>query len=85
MSKSESSKPGFGRILDAWVPPQDAGDPVGCVATSFMFSPTLFEEECLGRFLQLETNAAEDGPAFLVEREAFPIDVRGCPRGSAPR
>jgi hypothetical protein len=69
MSKSNSTKRGFGKLLDAWVPPHDGGDPVGCVATSFMFSPTLFEEECLGRFLQLETNAAEDGPVFLVERE----------------
>jgi hypothetical protein len=28
-----------------------------------------FEEECLGRFVRLETDAAEDGAAFLVERE----------------
>ena len=69
MSKTKLIKPGFGKILDAWIPPDGAGDPVGCAATSFTFSPTLFEEECLSRFLQLETNAAEDGAAFLVERE----------------
>ena len=28
-----------------------------------------FEEECLGRFLQLETHPGEDGPLYLVERE----------------
>jgi hypothetical protein len=69
MKKEKSTKPGYGKILDAWVPPENAGEPVGCVATSFTFSPAMFEEECLGRFLALETNAAEDGPAYLVERE----------------
>jgi hypothetical protein len=69
MSKQKEQTPGYGKILDAWIPPEEAGDPVGCVATSFTFSPVLFEEECLGRFLQLETNATEDGPAYLVERE----------------
>lgn len=69
MSKQKDKKPGYGKILDAWIPPDDAGDPIGCVATSFTFSPVLFEEECLGRFLQLETDATEDGPAYLVERE----------------
>ena len=69
MSKKQSQQPGWGKILDAWIPPEDAGDPIGCVATSFTFSPVLFEEECLGRFLQLETDATEDGAAYLVERE----------------
>ncbi len=69
MSKQKDQKPGYAKILDAWIPLEDAGDPVGCVATSFTFSPVLFEEDCLGRFLQLETDATEDGPAYLVERE----------------
>jgi hypothetical protein len=69
MNRQKEQKPGYGKILDAWIPPDNAGDPIGCVATSFTFSPVLFEEECLGRFLQLETNATEDGPAYLVERE----------------
>lgn len=69
MSKRKDQTPGYAKILDAWVPPEDSGDPVGCVATSFTFSPVFFEEECVGRFLQLGTNAAEDGPAYLIERE----------------
>jgi hypothetical protein len=69
MSKNKDQSPGYGKILDAWVPPEEAGDPVGCVATSFTFSLVLFEQECLGRFLQLETDPAEDGPAHLIERE----------------
>ncbi|MCL4206470.1 MAG: hypothetical protein KJ000_28645 [Pirellulaceae bacterium] len=69
MSKQKSTKPGYGKILDAWIPPEDAGQPVGCVVTSFTFSPVLFEEECLGRFLQLETDPKDDGALYLVERE----------------
>lgn len=69
MKKRKTEKPGYSKILDAWTPPEDAGEPVGCVATSFTFSPVLFEEECLSRFLQLESDAAEDGAAYLVERE----------------
>lgn len=51
------------------MPPEDAGEPIGCVATTFTFSPVFFEEECLGRFLKLETDPKEDGPLYLVERE----------------
>jgi hypothetical protein len=58
-------------IIHPTVPaqPDNAGDPIGCVATTFTFSPAFFEEECLSRFLRLETDPAEDGPAYLVERE----------------
>ena len=69
MSKTKDQAPGYAKILDAWVPPEQAGDPVGCVATTFTFSPVFFEQECLGRFLQLETDPTEDGPAHLIERE----------------
>ena len=67
--KKKEDKPGYGKLLDAWVAPETAGDPVGCIATSFTFSPVFFEEECLARFLQLETDPTEDGPVYLVERE----------------
>lgn len=64
-----SSSAGHGKLLDAWAPPEDAGEAVGCLATTFTFKAEFFEEECLGRFLQLETDPAEDGPAYLIERE----------------
>jgi hypothetical protein len=57
------------RLLEAWVPPADAGEPVGCVATTFTFDPLFFEEHCLSRFLRLETDPREDGAAYLIERE----------------
>jgi hypothetical protein len=69
MKRRKDEKPGYGRLLDAWTPAPDVGEPLGCVATSFTFSSAFFEEECLGRFVKLETDAAEDGAAFLVERE----------------
>ena len=67
--KKHDGEPGHGKLLDAWVAPDDAGDPVGCLATSFTFSPVFFEEECLARFLQMESDPTEDGPVYLVERE----------------
>lgn len=67
--KSDQEIPGHGKLLDAWVAPDDAGEPVGCLATTFTFSPVFFEEECLARFLQLESDPTEDGPVYLVERE----------------
>lgn len=68
MKKRNDSQPGHGRILEAWEPPEEAGDPIGCVATTFTFEPHFFEEECLARFLALET-VPEDGAAYLIERE----------------
>ena len=67
--KKYDSKPGYGKLLDTWAAPENAGQPIGCVATTFTFSPVFFEEECLARFLQLECDPTEDGPAYLVERE----------------
>ena len=62
------NKSGYARLLEAWEPPSSAGDPVGCQATSFTFSPDFFQTECLSRFLALDTEPA-DGAAYFVERE----------------
>lgn len=59
----------YAKLLDAWVAPREVGNPVGCAATSFTFSPAFFEEECLARFLDLESDPREDGPIYLIERE----------------
>jgi hypothetical protein len=67
--RRKNDRPGYARLLDAWTPPSNAGEPLGCIATSYTFSPAFFEEECLGRFVHLETDATEHGTAFLVERE----------------
>jgi len=62
------TKAGHGRILDAWDPPPQAGEPVGCIATSFTFVPDFFETECLSRFLALDSDPS-DGAVYFVERE----------------
>lgn len=69
MAKRKTEREGFGKLLDAWVPPKEAGEPIGVVATSFTFDAAFFEEECLASFLGLETNPTDDGPAYLIERE----------------
>ncbi len=69
MKKAHAIRSGAGKLLDAWSPPDDAGDPIGCVATSFTFSASFFEEECLARFLALEMDASEAPTAYLIERE----------------
>jgi len=59
----------YAKILDAWMPPDGAGSPIGCIATSFSFNAGLFEEECLSRFLGLDADPKEDGSVYLIERE----------------
>jgi hypothetical protein len=62
------AEPGV-RLLDLWSPPPDAGSPVGCIATTYTFDPEHFEEQCLGRFLQMESEPNESYRAYLIERE----------------
>ena len=61
------------RLLDSWSPPDGAGHPVACLATSFTFESDFFTEECLARFLSLSTTSAEGDKissiAALLEEE----------------
>ncbi len=59
-----------GAMLEMWRPPQDAGDPIGCLATTFTFSPGLFDEQCLARFLEIDSQPNREDLAFLLERES---------------
>src|SRR5437867_10233253 len=59
-----------GAMLDMWRPPQGAGDPVGCLATTYTFAPGLFDEQCLARFLEIESEPDREDLAFLLERES---------------
>ena len=70
MRRNKTADPvGYGRLLDAWVPPAKAGEALGCFATTFTFHASFFETECLGRMLQLECDPDTSGAAYLVERE----------------
>jgi hypothetical protein len=62
------------RLLDAWVAPAEAGQPVACIATTFTFDPEFFEEECLARFLGLDSavlsdTGTADAAYYVVQRE----------------
>ena len=59
-----------GAMLDLWRPPHDAGDPVGCLATTYTFAPGLFDEQCLARFMEIESEPDREDLAFLLERES---------------
>jgi Tyrosyl-DNA phosphodiesterase len=69
MARSKPDAQDGVRLLDLWSPSPDAGSPVGCVATTYTFDPTHFEEQCLGRFLRMESDPAEGLRAYLIERE----------------
>ena len=56
-------------LLESWRPPHDAGDPVGCLTTTFTFDAGFFEEECLARFLEIDSLPDREGLAYLLERE----------------
>lgn len=62
--------PSSGAMLELWRPPQGAGDPVGCLATTYTFAPGLFDEQCLARFLEIESEPDREDLAFLLERES---------------
>jgi hypothetical protein len=57
-------------MLDLWRPPPGAGDPIGCLATTYTFAPALFDEQCLARFLDIESEPNREDLAFLLERES---------------
>jgi hypothetical protein len=57
------------RLLELWEPPEGSGDPVGCIASTYTFDTMFFEEECLGRFVAMESDPITDGAVYLIERE----------------
>lgn len=58
-----------GKLLEAWEPTETAGEAVGCIATSFTFDSGFFEDNCLSRFISMESDIEEDGVAYMLERE----------------
>ena len=57
------------RLLDLWTGGEAFGRPLGCVTTTFTFDAELFEEQCLARFLSIQSNPNEPAKAYLIERE----------------
>ncbi len=73
MAKEDAYK----SLMDCWTPLEAYKDgetdanviPIAFISTSFTFDSEFFEEECLTRFLNMETEKENDGVAFLIERE----------------
>lgn len=57
------------RLLDYWQRKPECGEPIGCIATSFTFDAAFFEEQCLARFVGMETDPIEDERGYRIERE----------------
>lgn len=58
-----------GSMLELWRPPNGAGEPLGCISTTYTFQPAMFDEYCLARFLDIESEPNREGLAYLLERE----------------
>ena len=52
-------------LLDMWIRPDGAGDPVGVVATTFALDPDFFERNCLARFLGVDS--VDEGSGSVEE------------------
>lgn len=57
------------RLLSLWEPPPHAGEPAGVLATTFTLDTGLFEEECLARFVGVQSDPYRDGAIYRIERE----------------
>jgi len=66
------------RLLSFWEPPDDAGAPIGCIATTFTFDAPFYEEHCLGRFAGMDTDPNEDQRGYLIEREERLSQIYAC-------
>lgn len=56
-------------LLDAWVKPEDAGESIAVLATTFEFTSELWERQLLPRFLGMETDTTDALLPFLIERD----------------
>jgi hypothetical protein len=54
-------------LLDLWLPPDQAGEPVACLATSFTFQTDFFRDECLARFIGLRGAVGEEGAGLIAQ------------------
>lgn len=69
MARVKKDDPAQRRMLSMWEPPANAGEPIGVLATTFTLDTALFEEECLARFVGVQSDPARDGALYRIERE----------------
>ncbi len=56
------------RMLELWRPPRNSGEPIGCLGSTFTFDASLFDEHCLGRFLEIDADPEREDLSFLLQR-----------------
>lgn len=66
---SKAGRDQQGSMLELWRPPPGAGDPLGCLASTYTFDVGFFDEQCLARYLEIESEPNREDLAFLLERE----------------
>jgi hypothetical protein len=68
------------KMLEHWLPPDDAGDPMACLATTFTFDTDFFAEDCLSRFLGISGRDPDGATGFdiagLLEEEERLAEAR---------
>ncbi|MEO7432522.1 MAG: hypothetical protein ABIR62_10910 [Dokdonella sp.] len=69
MARIKSVEGNARRMLSLWQPPVHAGTPIGVLATTFTLDTALFEEECLARFADVQSDPRRDGALYRIERE----------------
>jgi hypothetical protein len=67
------------RLLEFWMRREEYGHPIGCATTTYTFDAGFFEEECLARFVGMDTHPQHDDErVYLVEREEKLAEVFAC-------
>ena len=66
------------KALDAWRPPEGAGEALGCVTTTYTFDPELFQHHCLPRFMSLESDPDHHEVVFVLEFEESMAQLAGA-------
>ena len=66
------------KVLDAWRPPEGAGEALGCVTTTYTFDPELFQHHCLPRFMSLESDPDHHEVVFVLEFEESMAQLAGA-------
>ena len=68
------------KMLEQGLPPDDDGDPVACLATTFTFDTDCFAEDCLSRFLGISGRDPDGATGFdiacLLEEEERLAEAR---------
>lgn len=55
------------KLLDLWLPPEGAGEPMAVLATSFTFNTDFFRDECLARFLGMRAAVGEEALGTIAQ------------------